>query len=102
VFKEEGEQNLSSVMMMEDFFSATREDLRGKYTQQSTQIIKDTITHCHKLRYQEGCFELLGFDFLMNSQGKLFLLEVNLNPACASSRDKKLKEETEAMAQTML
>ena len=38
----------------------------------------------------------------MDSVGKLYLLEVNLNPACASNRYKPLEEETETMAQSML
>ena len=56
LYREEEGPTLPSVMMLEEFFAATKEDLRGKYAQQSTQIVQETISHCHRLKYQEGCF----------------------------------------------
>ena len=55
-----------------------------KYTQQVDRVITHTITKCSQLKYTEGTYELFGYDFLLNEQGKMYLLEINLDPACHS------------------
>ena len=73
-------------MMLEELFTAARDDLRNKYTQQVNHIIRTTISQCPQLKYQTGCFELLGYDFLLDNTGRLYLMEINLNPACQAER----------------
>ena len=70
-------------MMLEDFLGEALGDLRSKYSQQVDHIITDAILSTH-IKYQDGCFELFGFDLLIDAAEKVHLLEVNLNPACDS------------------
>jgi hypothetical protein len=91
------QQEGPSVMMLEELFAAAKEDLRSKYHQQATYIVKQVVSHC-PLQPQQGCFQLLGFDFLLDAGARLHLLEVNLNPACASQRHPPLQKEAQAMA----
>lgn len=50
-------------------------------------ILQTFNAYKNVIKYQEGCFELFGFDALFDEGRKLWLLEVNLNPACSSERD---------------
>jgi hypothetical protein len=54
------------------------------------------------MKYQEGCFELFGFDFLLDAREKVYLLEANLNPACNAERNPVLKQESEEMTKSMI
>ena len=83
-----------SVMMIDQLFSLTHQDIKRKYSQQSTDIIQSVIQYCRHLKHQDGCFELFGFDFLLDCDGRLYLLEINLNPSCSAERHAQLQEES--------
>ena len=53
--------------------------------------IYNTTSRCTK--HRNGCFELFGFDILLDSKLKPWLLEVNISPSLSSSSplDKKIK-----------
>ncbi len=47
------------------------------------QIVKMTYEATYQMvnpKHRKGCFQLFGYDFLIGSDGKLWLLEVNCNP----------------------
>ncbi|XP_033642169.1 protein polyglycylase TTLL10-like [Asterias rubens] len=59
-----------------------RDWVHNQFTKRMTQI----MTHCfnavkNKLQCKLGYFDLLGFDFLLDEEMKVWLLEVNVNPA---------------------
>lgn len=88
-------------MMLEELFTASKEDIRSKYNQQVSHIVQEVVGRC-PLQPQRGCFQLLGFDFLLDARLRLHLLEVNLNPACASDRYAPLQSEAQTMAESMM
>jgi D-alanine-D-alanine ligase-like ATP-grasp enzyme len=81
-------------MMIDQLFQLTQSDLKRKYSQQSSDMIVSTIENCRHLKHQDGCFELFGFDFLLDNDGRLYLLEINLNPSCSAERHAQLQEES--------
>ena len=53
-----------------------------------TTKMKQIMTHCflavkHKLQCKTGYFDLYGFDFMIDENMKIWLIEVNVNPALA-------------------
>jgi len=58
-------------------------------------VIK-TLESIDTLEHKKGCFELYGFDIILDSTFTPWLLEVNLSPAC-SERTPWLNEMVEAM-----
>lgn len=67
------------------------EDIVIKTVQSIEHKLYTTAESC--LQYRNNCFELLGFDILIDDKLKAWLLEVNLSPslACESALDLKIK-----------
>jgi hypothetical protein len=53
------------------------------------------------MKCREFCFELFGFDFLLDAREKVYLLEVNLNPAFNDELHSFLKQDMEEMTKSM-
>jgi tubulin polyglutamylase TTLL5 len=51
--------------------------------------------------FQNNCFELLGFDILLDSNMKPWLMEVNLSPSLASESPLDLKIKSNCFLDTM-
>ena len=51
------------------------------------QIVKQTILAVPVQTKQTNCFELFGFDLVLDSKLNPWLIEVNLSPACAERTD---------------
>jgi tubulin monoglycylase TTLL3/8 len=97
-----------TVWSLEQFMQYLAEEQPGITWQhtilpQVRQIVVDTITAVsgsieHRaVSARQGCFELYGFDILLDEHCCPWLLEVNLSPACAERTD-WLKEMLDAMA----
>lgn len=51
---------------------------------QIDSIAKQTLTQMAEvIESKQNCFELFGFDFVVDKDLKLWLIEVNMSPACA-------------------
>lgn len=72
-----------------------------KYYRQLDRIIIESINSTNKLHKKRGCFELFGFDVLLDANYRLWLLEVNLSPAC-EARTPWLDEMLGAMSEGLL
>jgi hypothetical protein len=55
----------------------------------------------NKLNQRKGCFQLFGFDVLLAEDYKLWLIEVNLSPAC-EARTTWLEDMLVAMSEGLL
>eukprot|EP00118_Oscarella_pearsei_P012767 m.96294 g.96294 ORF g.96294 m.96294 type:complete len:675 (+) comp36906_c0_seq2:68-2092(+) len=56
--------------------------MSNAFTKQMQKIMmKCFYSVKHKLKCQLGFFELLGFDFMIDSDMKVYLIEININPA---------------------
>jgi tubulin polyglutamylase TTLL6/13 len=55
--------------------------------------LENAYSQCKKHKNNQSCFQLLGFDVLMDENNKLWLLEVNQNPSLMidTSVDRELK-----------
>ena len=54
-----------------------------------------------KMPYKSNCFELLGFDILLDSDMKPWLMEVNLSPSLATESPLDLKIKSNLFIDTM-
>lgn len=60
----------------------SKEEFLSKLTQDMKEIMKLIfVTAKDFLIVKFGCFELLGFDFMIDENFKLKLIEINVNPA---------------------
>ena len=64
-------------------------------------VIKTLQSVAESVQDQQGCFELYGFDILLDDTCKPWLLEVNLSPACAERTD-WLKDMLDSMIEGLL
>ena len=67
-----------------------------------SEIVLHTL-RCTKdnIRHSNNCFELYGFDFILDYKLRPWLLEVNLSPACME-RTSWLSEMLDTMADGMM
>ena len=72
--------------------------LVGTYSEKVKEIVIESIMNVENLGFEKGKFQLFGYDLIFDCNGRLWLLEVNANPACQSSRHSSL----EAMADEMV
>ena len=75
---------------------------KGLLFERVKEIVLHTL-YCAKdnVRHSNNCFELYGFDFILDSKLRPWLLEVNLSPACMERTD-WLTEMLDAMADGMI
>jgi hypothetical protein len=67
------------------------------------RVILDTIEGLSEaVEHKEGCFEVYGFDVLLDERLSPWLLEVNLSPACAAGRAPWLAEMLRQMGEGLL
>jgi len=57
--------------------------------------------HLKKINNKNNCFELLGFDVLIDSDMKPWLMEVNLSPSLATESPLDLKIKSQLFLDTM-
>jgi hypothetical protein len=58
------------------------------FLEQIREISEVTIASLQDtIKQKSNCFELFGFDFLVDKNLKLWLLEVNMSPACSERAD---------------
>jgi len=71
--------------LLKDYLKNTRNiDWDTHIKPEIINIILETLLHVSpELEQKSGCFELFGFDLLLDERCKPWLLEVNLSPACA-------------------
>lgn len=89
--------------MLKTYFSKNNIDYNEIFARIEDVIIKTILSIESSLfsavtvqvPYQHNCFDLFGFDILLDSKLKPWLLEVNLNPslACESPLDFNIKRE---------
>ena len=64
-------------------------------------IINTLLCVQDQLEHKQGCFELFGFDIILDTLFNPWLLEVNLSPACAE-RVSWLSEKLQDMSDGLL
>jgi tubulin polyglutamylase TTLL6/13 len=69
--------------------------------QVETLVLEALSATAPAMQDRPGCFELLGFDILLDASCHAWLLEVNQSPAC-EARGQDLSDMAEAMAEQML
>lgn len=67
--------------------------MKEKYDSQLDKILEKVFKCSYRhLTHNKNTYELFGFDLFLDQEINLYLLEVNLNPGCASERSEKLKK----------
>lgn len=97
-------------MSSEDFISYIRSTCPGKasitwetfFLPQIVQIVRDVLGQsAEQIQTRSQSFELFGFDFAIDKDLHLWLVEVNMSPACAE-RQPWLSEMLDDMANGLI
>jgi len=101
--EKDGVGNKWSLKALKQYFESVNINYESIRTDIEDIVVKTILSIEHKLftaaetylPYRNNCFELLGFDILIDDKLKSWLLEVNLSPslACESPLDLKIKSE---------
>ena len=69
------------------------EDIKEVLIKTIISVESPLVTHSGSLKYKSNCFEIYGFDILIDANFKPWLLEVNVSPSLSSSSpmDKYIK-----------
>lgn len=90
-----------SLLMLSDFFISSPE-LKDSFYSQLSKIVVETVMNAKDIVFEANRFELLGFDVILDRNKKLWLLEINMNPACEVRRSEKLEHTADKMIADMM
>ena len=74
-------------------FTGTFEKIKDVVIKTMLSVESPILTHMTGTRYKTSCFEIYGFDILIDAKLRPWLLEVNVSPSLSSSSqlDKRIK-----------
>jgi len=61
------------------------EDIKEVLIKTIISVESPLVTHSSSLKYKSNCFEIYGFDILIDADFRPWLLEVNVSPSLSSS-----------------
>ena len=90
------------ISKLPEFSDRQKDALFSQYYERATEMIVDTCKSVkHKLIKQNYTFELFGYDFILDEDLNLVLIEVNTNP-CLEESNNLLKHMVPRMLDDML
>ena len=106
--KQDGATPHELTMNIQDFIQILNKNEKHKnikweyFSHQISKIVEITLKQASEnIEQRNNCFELYGFDFVIDKDLNCWLIEVNMSPACAE-RTPWLTEILDDMAEGML